>query len=99
MTTTQSIPGLKVPDPGDGRYWEGKHQPNKKATPLRIELRERTNKTRSDRYVSSWTRLIAFEDTIADATAVLEAMSKILDRASAVDDYVGFLSNPGEVGE
>lgn len=88
-------PILNLPDPGPGRYWEGKHQPNKKATPLRLELRERTNKDRSERYIPSWTRLIAFEDTVADPTAINEAGAKILDRASRVDEFVGILA-PGK---
>lgn len=86
------IDKLSLPDPGRGRYWEGKHQPNKKTTPLRLELRERTNKGRSSRFVESWTKLIAYDDTIADAAAVVESANKILDRAAKVDQFVGILS-------
>lgn len=86
------IDGLNLPDPGEGRYWEGAHQPHKKNTPLRIELRERTNRHRSERYVKSWTKLIAYDDTIADVEAVRESANKILDRAAKVDQFVGILT-------
>lgn len=81
---------LKLPDPGRNRYWAAKHQPNKKSTPLRLELRERTNRN-SDRLVESMTRLISYDDTIASDDAVIETAEKILERASRVDQFVGVL--------
>lgn len=79
-----------MPDPGRNRYWQGKHQPHKRRTPLRLELRERTNRS-SDRIVPSLSRLIAYDDTTASIEAVVETAEKILDRATHVDEFVGVL--------
>jgi hypothetical protein len=95
-TTTDNaiaIPG--APPAGERRYWIGRHQPQKKATPLRIELRERTNQN-SQRIVDSFSRLIAFEDVVAQPAAIIEGMEKIIERASRVDEFVGILAHDGK---
>lgn len=79
---------LDLPNVGARRFWKIDHQPQKKNTPLRIELREH-NKPDGEQYIASWTRLIGFEDTIALPSAIKEAASKILERASRVDEFVG----------
>lgn len=86
------IPGM--PPAGEGRYWQSKHQPHKKATPLRIELRERTNRN-SQRIVDSFSRLITFEDVIAQPDSIIAGAEKIIERAQRVDEFVGLLA--GEV--
>lgn len=87
MTDTLTLP--KIPA---RRYWEIKHQPQKKATPLRIELREHM-KPDGTQHIPSWTRLIGFEDTIALPSSIEEAAAKILERASRVDEFVGMHNN------
>lgn len=77
-----------LPDAGPRRYWEVKHQPHKKNAPVRIELRERTNRN-SKRVVDSFSKLISYEDTTASAEALNEAAEKVLERAARVDDFVG----------
>lgn len=84
-----------LPDPGEHRYWEIKHQPQKKTTPLRIELREHTKKD-SVRFIPSWTRLVGFEDTVALPSEVRAAADKVLERASRVDEFVGIHNNRRE---
>jgi hypothetical protein len=79
---------LKLPDAGPLRFWEIKHQPTKKTTPVRIELRQRTN-TSSKRIINSWTRLLGYEDTTADESALILAAETVLERVSRVDDFVG----------
>lgn len=91
-TAASPATGLELPDPGPTRYWEIKHQPTKKNTPLRIELREHTKKDGSH-HVGSWTRMLGFEDTIALPDSIIEAASKVLDRASRVDEFVGMHNN------
>lgn len=81
-----------MPPAGDRRYWVGKHQPNKKATPLRIELRERTNRN-SQRIVDAFSRLIGHEDVIAQPDAIIEGAEKIIERAGRVDEFVGLLTH------
>lgn len=83
---------LTLPPVSDRRYWEIKHQPQKKATPLRIELREHL-KADGKQHIPSWTRLIGFEDTIALPSSILESAQKILERASRVDEFVGMHNN------
>lgn len=83
-----AVPGM--PPAGPRRYWLGLHQPNKKATPLRIELRERTNHN-SQRIVAGFSRLIGQEDVIAQPGAIIEGAEKIIERAARVDDFVGLL--------
>lgn len=87
MKETLTLPTIPV-----RRYWEIKHQPQKKSTPLRIELREHM-KPDGTQHIESWTRLIGFEDTIALPSAIKEAASKILERASRVDEFVGMHNN------
>lgn len=87
---------LNLPDVGARRYWEIKHQPQKKATPLRIELREHL-KADGRMHVESWTRLIGFEDTIALPSSIVDAAAKIHERASRVDEFVGHHGNARKV--
>ncbi len=87
--TFVNIPGM--PPAGPRRYWRGLHQPNKKATPLRIELRERTNQN-SQRIVDSFSRLITYEDVVAQPAAIIEGAEKIIERAARVDEFVGLLA-------
>lgn len=89
MTDQAMTPVPGMPDAGERRYWFGKHQPNKKATPLRLELRERTNHT--DRIVATFSRLIGFEDVAAQPAAIVEAGEKIIERAARVDEFTGVL--------
>lgn len=96
MTTDAFIEIPGMPPAGPRRYWTGKHQPQKKATPLRIELRERTN-VNSQRIVDSFSRLIGYEDVIATPTSIIEGAEKIIERASRVDEFVGLLAAPDEV--
>ena len=77
------------PPAGDGRFRNITHQPNKKATPLRVELRESIS--RKERPIVSLSRLIGYEDTIADETSIQEAMLKIRSRAARVDEFVGIV--------
>lgn len=89
---------ITLPDAGGRRYWEIKHQPNKKSTPLRLELRERTNQN-SRRVLNSFSRLIAFDDTVAAEAAVIETAERILERAGKVDEFIGIhiTNNESEV--
>lgn len=89
---------LSLPNPGKHRYWEIKHQPQKKATPLRIELREHTHKD-GTRHVESWTRLVGFEDTIALPSKIKEAAEKVLEVAGRVDEFVGMHHNRRQIEE
>jgi len=89
---SQTPSPIDLPDPGATRYWEIKHQPNKKTTPLRIELREHTKRD-SQRHVQGWTRLLGFEETIALPDSIAEAATKVLERASRVDEFVGMHMN------
>lgn len=84
-----TIPGM--PPAGPKRYWVGHHQPNKKATPLRVELRERTNQN-SQRIVAGFSRLITFEDVIAQPDAIIAAAERMIERAGKVDEFVGLLN-------
>ena len=79
---------LKLPSAGKGRFWLIKHQPNSTTKPLRIELREKTIPS-STEIVPSLSRLISFEGSVADEDAVRETMTRILARASRVDEFVG----------
>lgn len=88
--------GIDLPDPGPNRYWHGVHRPLSRKTPLRLELRERTNRN-SNRLVTSMSRLIGYEDTTAGIEALAEAAEKILERAARVDEFVGVLKM-GEQG-
>lgn len=87
MTEALTLPPIPA-----RRYWEIKHQPQKKATPLRIELREHM-KADGAQHIPSWTRLIGFEDTIALPSSIQDAAAKILERASRVDEFVGMHNN------
>jgi hypothetical protein len=89
---SKTSPALNLPAVGERRYWEIKHQPNKKATPLRIELREHM-KADGQQHVESWTRLIGFEDTIALPGDIEAAARKVLERAARVDEFVGMHDN------
>lgn len=80
----------KMPDPGRNRYWVGVHQPHKRRTPLRLELRERTNRN-TTRLVESMSRLIAFDDTTADEVDLLDTAERIIERAGRVDEFVGVI--------
>lgn len=82
--------GGALPPAGARRYWFGKHQPHKKSTPLRLELRERTNTT-SDRIIETFSRLIGYEDVVAQPEALRLGAEKILERAARVDDFTGVL--------
>jgi hypothetical protein len=84
--------GLNLPKVGARRYWEIKHQAQKKATPLRIELREHKQPD-GTQHIESWTRLIGYEDTIALPLDIQEAAAKIVERAARVDEFVGFHNN------
>ena len=83
---------LTLPEVSPRRYWEVKHQPTKKTTPLRLELREHIRPD-GTQHVPSWTRLIGYEDTIALPSSIVEAAAKILERASRVDEFVGMHNN------
>lgn len=85
----------KLPDPGVGRIWVGKHQPTKSKTPLRLELRERINPDSPNPVVIGLTRVIAYADTIALPLAVRDTAFLILERASRVDEFVGVLDHEG----
>jgi hypothetical protein len=76
-----------MPAAGPRRYWQVLHQPQKKTTPLRLELRQRTNQN-SDNVVASFSRLIAFDDVIAKDDAIIEGAVRVLERAANVDNYV-----------
>lgn len=86
---------LNLPDVGERRYWEIKHQPQKKNAPLRIELREHT-KPDGVKHIESWTRLLGFEDTIALPSEIEAAASKVYERALRVDEFVGQHNNKRE---
>lgn len=83
---------LNLPDVGERRYWEIKHQPQKKNTPLRLELREH-EKADGQKHVESWTRLLGFEDTIAMASEIEAAANKVYERALRVDEFIGQHNN------
>lgn len=87
---------LNLPDPGPTRYWEIKHQPQKKRTPLRLELRQH-DKPDGTRHVESWTRLIGFEDTPALPSDIEKAANLVLEVAGRVDEFVGMHHNKREV--
>lgn len=82
---------IDYPEAGEGRFWHITHQPTKKATPLRVELREALSK--AEKPVVSLSRLIGFDDTIADEEQVKETMLKIRARASRVDEFVGIVNS------
>jgi hypothetical protein len=88
---------LNLPDVGPRRYWEIKHQPQKKTAPLRIELREHT-KSDGTKHVESWTRLLGFEDTIAMPAEISAAANKVFERALRVDEFVGQHGNMRAAG-
>ena len=79
---------LNLPSAGFGRFWSITHQPTKKATPLRIELRQ-SNISSAKGPILSLSKVIGFEDTIADAEKIEEAAKIVLARAGQVDEFVG----------
>lgn len=85
----------KLPNPGKDRFWVIEHQPLKKTTPLRVELRERLSKD-SDRNLKSLSRLIGTADTIADTDKVYETAETILVRAGNSDAFVGTWNGEGQ---
>lgn len=82
---------VTYPPAGEGRFWNLTHQPHKKAAPLRVELRESISKR--EQPTVSLSRLIGFEDTIADETQIQGAMLKIRSRAARVDEFVGIITD------
>lgn len=84
----------KLPDPGPNRFWVITHQPQKKTTPLRIELRERLVKD-SDKNVKSLSRL-SYEDSIADSETVYSQATKVVIRAGHMDRFVGTWNGESE---
>ncbi len=85
MTTVKKGEMPKLPK---GRFFFVKHQPSKKATPLRLELRESITPN-NEVIVPSLSRLIGFEDTVADETTLYEAGLRIIARAGRVDEFIG----------
>lgn len=78
----------RLPNPGKDRFWVITHQPNKKTTPLRIELRERLVKD-STRNSPKLSRLITFEDTVADSEQVYNKATQCVIRAGHMDRFIG----------
>ena len=79
---------LTLPEPGAHRFWYIKHQPQKKSAPLRIELREKTVRSAKEP-VPSLSRLIGFEDIVADETEIENGALRILAVAARVDEFIG----------
>ena len=73
---------------GERRFWEVKHQPNKQAKPLRLELRQ-WNVVPRTTTPPSFSDLVGFIDTIADELALAEAAKILLTRVGEVDRFVG----------
>ena len=78
---------LDLPSAGAKRFWNITHQPNKKLTPLRIELRQK--EISSGEALLSLSKLIGFADTVADPDKIKVAAQEILARAGRVDEFVG----------
>lgn len=78
----------KLPNPGPGRFWVIEHQPNKKTAPVRIELREKIVKD-SDKALKAMSKLIGFEDSVADAEQIYNKASQVVIRAGHIDRFVG----------
>lgn len=72
---------------GEGYFFAVKHQPNKKLTPVRVELRRSVTGVTEPR--ESLSSLIGFDDTIADEEAVYEAALKVKARASRASELIG----------
>ena len=79
---------MNLPSAGEGRFWNIEHQPRKRTTPLRIELRQ-SNISSAKGPILSLSKVIGFEDTIADAEKIEEAAKIVLARAGQVDEFVG----------
>lgn len=78
----------KLPPAGPNRFWVITHQPQKKTAPLRIELRERLVKD-STRNSPKLSRLITFEDAVADGDDVYNKATQCVIRAGHMDRFVG----------
>ena len=86
---------MNLPSAGEGRFWSITHQPTKKATPLRIELRQSTIPS-SKGPLLSLSKVIGYQDTVADDTAIHEAALRIMALASRVDEFVGIYTDGSE---
>lgn len=79
---------LNLPEAGEGRFWNITHQPNKKATPVRIELRQSAVPSAKEPIVSL-SRIIGYQDTVADEGEIRTAALKVIALASRVDEFIG----------
>lgn len=83
MSEKFEMPNAGSPD----RFWVVKHQPNKKSSPVRVELREAV--ISGSAHTESLARLIGFEDTVAAEKQLYETALAIRSRVGRVEEFVG----------
>ena len=79
---------LNLPKAGENRFWSITHQPTKKTAPVRIELRQKMIPSAKEP-VLSLSKIIGFEDTVADEAEIRTAALKVIARVARVDEFVG----------
>lgn len=72
---------------GEGFFFVVKHQPTRRTTPIRVELRKPMPGIKAPR--ESLSSLLGFEDTVADEERIYEAALKVVSRAGRVDQLTG----------
>jgi hypothetical protein len=82
---TKYLTRAHFPEVGKRRYFEVKHNPKSVTKPVVIELREYL----TEKQVTSLSRLIGLEYTIADRDEIVEAAKRLDARVGRIDDVVG----------
>lgn len=78
---------LKLPDPGEERFWRILHKPTNVKLPLKLELREYHVGNRQKN--TAFSDLVGTDNTTADETAIRNTADLILNRVGRVDEFVG----------
>lgn len=74
------------PDVGKRRFFVVEHNPKSSKTPVRVELREALVEGRN---LKSMSKLLGFENTVADHERIIETAKTIEARVGKIDQVVG----------